>query len=318
MTQVSVRRVMVTGATGFIGSRVVRQLVAEGCEVIALTRPGGSTERVEQLGAAVTIVPGDFHHPAAWERRLNDLRPDALVHLAWHTVPGQYRSHPGNVTDLTASLGLLERAQGWGCSRFVGIGTCLEYDPHSGFLSEDVPLVPTSLYASCKAALYLSASAWAHKRGLSFAWARLFYQFGPGENPRRLIPSVVIALLTGRPLALTSGQQVRDYLHVDDVADAISRLIFSDAQGAFNVGSGRPMRVRDLVNIVESQIGKHGLIRIGELPEPEDEPPFICANNARLRRAVDWQPAQTLEERLSNTISWWANRTSNTDIEGLQ
>lgn len=311
MTDAVALRIMITGATGFIGSRVVRGLLGEGCEVIALVRHTGSTERLQELAEVATIVRGDFHDPSTWERRLGELRPTAVVHLAWHTSPGQYRNDPGNLTDLTSSLRLLERAQNWGCSRFVGVGTCLEYDTRCGYLSESVPLAPTSLYASCKAALYFAASSWARNRGLSFAWARLFYQYGPGEDPRRLIPSVVNALLTGRQIALTSGMQVRDYLHVDDVASAITKLVLGRAQGAFNVGSGRPIRIRDLAKIVERQVGRHDLLRVGDLPDPEDEPPFICANNARLRENVEWEPALSLEQGIADTITWWAKRTSN-------
>jgi nucleoside-diphosphate-sugar epimerase len=211
------------------------------------------------------------------------------------------------LTDLSASLLLLERARAWGCLRFVGVGTCLEYATDRGYLSEDVPLVPLCLYESSKASLYLTSAAWARNTGASLAWARLFYQFGPGEDLRRLVPSVVTALLANRPVAVTTGLQVRDYLHVDDVAAAIAQLAISDATGPFNVGSGRPVRVRDLVSELEHQIGRPGLILYGELPDTDD-PPFICANSRRLRAATGWQPSRTLEAGLAETIAWWTER----------
>jgi len=300
------RRVLVTGAAGFVGSRVVRALAAQGCEVIALVRPNGDRERLAELGAQVGMVEGDFHNPADWEDQLGGLRPTGLVHLAWHAEPGNYRNHPGNLADLTASLRLFELAHAWGCARYVGVGTCLEYATDRGYLSEDVPLAPRCLYASAKASLYLCAAAWARTTGAAFAWARLFYQFGPGEDPRRLVPAVVNALLSNRPVALTAGSQVRDYLHVDDVAAAIAQLAISDATGPFNVGSGRPVRVRDVVDELENQIGRPGLIQYGELADANDDPPFICANTDRLRAATGWQSSRTLEEGLAETIAWWA------------
>jgi nucleoside-diphosphate-sugar epimerase len=291
---------------------VVRALVAQGCEVIALVRPSGSHTRLAELGAQVGIVEGDFHIPTEWEDQLGTPRPTGLVHLAWHAEPGNYRNHPGNLADLTASLRLFERANAWGCARFVGVGTCLEYATDRGYLSEDVPLAPHCLYESAKASLYLSASAWARTTGASFAWVRLFYQHGPGENPRRLVPSVVNALLANRPVALTAGWQVRDYLHVDDVAAAIAQLTISDATGPFNVGSGRPVRVRDVVDELESQIGRAGLIQYGELADARDDPAFICANTGRLRAATGWQPRRTLEAGLADTIAWWAAMSKET------
>ncbi len=258
------------------------------------------------MGIHLDIVEGDFHKPTDWEDTLADLRPTGLVHLAWHAEPGNYRNHPGNLADLTASLRLFERAQAWGCDRFVGVGTCLEYAVDRGYLSEDVPLAPRCLYASAKASLYLAAAAWARATGASFAWARLFYQFGPGEDRRRLVPSVIGALLDNRPVALTAGFQVRDYLHVDDVATAIAQLAVTDASGPFNVGSGRPVRVRDLVEELETQIGRPGLIQYGELPDVHNDPPFICANSDHLRAAIGWQPSRTLEDGLAETIDWWA------------
>jgi nucleoside-diphosphate-sugar epimerase len=261
------------------------------------------------------IVEGDFHHPAAWADQFAELRPTLLVHLAWHAEPGKYRNDPGNLVDLTASLRLFERAQGWGCVRFVGVGTCLEYATDRGYLGEDVPLDPRCLYSASKASLYLSAAAWARNSGASFAWARLFYQFGPGEDLRRLVPSVVTALLDNRPVALTSGFQVRDYLHVDDVAAAIAQLAINDVTGPFNIGSGRPVRVRDLVGELENQIGRRGLIQYGERPDAHEDPPFLCANTERLRAAIAWQPKRTLEEGLAETIAWWAERRTEMNSE---
>ena len=311
-------RILVTGAAGFLGSRVVRQLTAMGCQVIALVRPRGNRERLADIGDTLCIVEGDFHRPAEWANALTDLRPPVLLHLAWHTEPGKYRGHTGNLADLTASLTLVQRAPTWGCIRIVGVGTCLEYDTRPGYLSEEVPLAPRCVYESSKAALYLAASAWARGSGVSFAWARLFYQFGPGEDVRRLVPSVVTALLAGRPVALTSGVQVRDYLHVDDVAAAIAQLALVKGVGPFNVGSGRPVSVRDLVRLVENEAGRTGLVHFGELPDPVDDPPFICATTARVRAATGWEPTRSLEAGIAETVGWWAKRGANSSNEALE
>jgi nucleoside-diphosphate-sugar epimerase len=296
------RRVLLTGAAGFIGARLARALLTHGCTVVALVRPTSNLDRLAGLENALRLVGSDFHDLAAADATIAALRPDVLVHAAWHAEPGAYLTHPGNVSDLAASLALFERAERWGCQRIVGIGTCLEYDSTVGYLHEDTPLRPRSLYASTKAALYLAASAWCRQRGLSFRWARLFYQFGPGEDRRRLVPAVISALLAGEPVSTTRGEQVRDYLHVDDVAGALARVTLGDVEGAVNIGSGRPRTVREIVLTIADMLGRRSLLQLGGRPEPREEPHFLCANTTTLRTQVGWQPELTLEEGLARAI----------------
>lgn len=223
--------VLLTGATGFIGARIARALVNQRCDVVALVRPTSNRRRLAHLGDSIRLAEGDFHAPDDVECVVRGTTPDVLIHAAWRAT-GSYLADPGNIGDLQASLDLFERARVAGCRRIVGLGTCLEYDTRRGWLDESAPLAPASLYASAKAALYLATSAWARELNVSFAWPRLFNQYGPGEDPRRLVPSVAMALLAGRPVQVTRGDQVRDYLYVDDLADAVLTVGLSDLVGA--------------------------------------------------------------------------------------
>lgn len=309
------RRVLVTGAAGFIGARVVRALVARGCKVVAMVRPGSNSVRLEDLRGKVEMCHADFHMRESVAQVLDAMRPDVLIHAAWHAEPGSYLDNPGNVDDLQASLELFNLASAHGCRRVLGIGTCLEYDTEHGYLSEEVELAPRSLYASTKAALYLAASAWATATGVSFAWARLFYQFGPGEDARRLIPSVIQALLLGQSVGTTNGVQVRDYLHVDDVAEALAQLALSAVRGPVNIGSGVPITVRDLVELVERETGRVGLVLYGDLASPSNEPRFLCANASRLQNEVGWRASRTVRQGIAETIAWWESRCPEGTLE---
>lgn len=303
------RRVLVSGAAGFIGSRVVRALSARGYMITALVRPGSSRDRLVGLDTSIEVKEANFHESSAVKKVFESAQPEVMIHAGWHAEPGNYLQHLGNIADLQSSLDLFRIAAQCGCRRIVGIGTCLEYETARGYLSEDAPLDPRSLYASAKAALYFAASAWARGEGVSFAWARLFYQFGPGEDPRRLVPSVVSALRAGRIIATTSGEQIRDYLHVDDVAEALALVAMSETTGPINIGSGQPIRVRDLISLVESQMGRDNLVHYGERPNPANDPQFICANPTRLRKEIGWQPNRTLKDGIADTIHWWKSRT---------
>jgi nucleoside-diphosphate-sugar epimerase len=298
-------RILVTGAAGFIGARLVRQLAERGCDVLALTRPGSAAERLAGQRDRLRIVEADFHDASAVGALLADARPAAIVHLAWHTEPGRYLTDPGNLTDLNASLRLCELASRSGCRRVVGVGTCLEYDSSPGLLREETPLAPRSPYASCKAALFLAGREWARQRDVSFAWARIFYPYGPGEDRRRLVASVATALLAGRQVATTTGEQRRDYIHVDDVGEALASIALGDLEGAVNVGSGSAPPVREIIATIARTLGREELVRYGERPTPPDEPAEIRADPGRLRDELGWRAALPLDQGLGATIEWW-------------
>src|SRR5262249_9106218 len=174
------------------------------------------------LFSDVSIVRGDVCNPDEFVPSLEDIKPDACVHLAWCTAPGRYLTTPENLDLLCGTLRLARKLSEIGCKRFVGVGTCFEYDTDKGLLSEDTPLRPRFPYSGAKAAAYLALR---DSTPMQFAWARLFYLYGPGEHRRRLVPSVIHALLRNEPARCSVGTQVRDFLHVDDVAEALCAIL---------------------------------------------------------------------------------------------
>lgn len=297
--------VLVTGAAGFIGSHVTRLLVDEGVHVDALMRDRVNSWRITDLISRVRVVECDLRDPTALDSYLRTSHPDVCIHLAWYAVPGQYLTSLENVSILSASLRLATRLASAGCRRFVAIGTCYEYDTNLGRLSETSPTRPRHLYASCKLALQQALDQVMELTHMQVAWPRLFFQYGPFEDPRRLVPSVICSLLKNQPAAVTSGNQVRDYLHVRDVASAIWAVARSDLVGPVNIGSGTPVRVRDLVLHIGELLGKPELVRLGARAQNASDPPFICADIGRLLTHTDWRPQYALDEGLRMTTEWW-------------
>ena len=240
-------RVLLTGATGFVGSHVARLLVREGADVFALVREGSDTWRVDDVAPMLHLVQGDLLEAEATRRRLDEVRPELCIHLAWYAEPGEYLASMVNLDMLAASLRLVSGLAEVGCRRFVGAGTCFEYDAAPGYLSEAGPQRPRSLYASCKASLGNVLEHVSNVTSMETAWLRLFYLYGPFEDRRRLVPSVANALLAGREAKATEGRQTRDYMHVEDVAAAVWAVARSSLSGAVNVGSGVPVAIRDIV-----------------------------------------------------------------------
>ncbi|MFZ1058981.1 MAG: NAD-dependent epimerase/dehydratase family protein, partial [Candidatus Rokuibacteriota bacterium] len=247
---------LVTGATGFIGSHVLRILVEEGCDVHGLIRPESDLRRVEALLPRVGVVRADLYDTEAITAHLERLRPDLCVHLAWTTEPGKYLRSLENLKLLEASWKLASRLAEAGCKRLVAAGTCFEYDIDAGYLSEQTPTRPRTLYAAAKVSLALLLEQLQSSTGMEVAWVRLFYQYGPHEDERRLVPSVILSLLQDRPAAVSAGTQVRDFLHVEDVARAISAVARSGLTGPVNVGSGQPVTVREVVATIGALTGR--------------------------------------------------------------
>jgi nucleoside-diphosphate-sugar epimerase len=301
-------KVLVTGATGFIGSQVVRALLAGGGSVRAVARAGASRERLSEVADRIEWAEADLFAGAIPDRAALCSGLDLCVHAAWYAVPGKYLEAPENVECVAGSLALLEALVDAGVPRAVFVGTCFEYDFDHGWLSESTPVKPASLYAACKAATRLVAEQIARARDLSFCWVRPFYQYGPYENPRRLVPYVIDALLRGRVAEVTRGTQVRDYLHVADVGSAIAAAATSDLAGCVNIGSGVPVTVRDVVTTIASILGCEDRVRFGARPDPLADPPFVCADRRRLTTATQWAPRFDLRSGLEDTIAWWRAR----------
>jgi len=300
-------RILVTGAAGFVGASAVRRLVADGHTVGALVRPGSSSRRLEGV-ESITRIECDLADREALGQALRAWKPQACIHLAWYAVPGKYLDAAENLDCLAVSLGLLELLAQAGCRHVVMTGTCAEYDTDVGYLRESGPTRPATLYAATKLSLGVIAAIRAGQLGITLSWARLFYLYGPHEDERRMVPSLIKALLERKPFKASSGRQVRDYLHVDDVASALTGLATAGASGTFNVCSGDPVHVRDMMLTLGRLADQPDLVRFGELPDRDWEPPFICGDSRRLRAATGWAPAFELEAGLRQTLDWWASR----------
>jgi len=295
-------RALVTGGGGFIGAHCVRELLRRGHDVTVLARPEDPLSRLGGVRDRVEIVRGT--REALPQDALRRCKPEACLHLAWYAEPGKYLDAERNIDCLTGSLALLRNLIAQGCQRFVGAGTCFEYEMRDTALRETDPARPATLYAAAKLALCETGQQLARQKGSRFAWGRVFYPYGPEEDPRRAVPGVINALLDERPFPASSGEQVRDYVHVEDVAGGFAALVEAEAQGVFNLCSGAPVSMRALFTALGSQLGKAELIEFGKFPARGWEPPYIVGDNARLR-ALGWTPRHNLASGLAQTIDWW-------------
>jgi nucleoside-diphosphate-sugar epimerase len=296
-------RCLLTGASGFVGARVARALLARGHEVTAVFLPQDRLDRLK--GLSVSLSPCDLQDGTSVEKMLNEKRPEGCIHLAWYAVPGLYLHSEENLNSLSASAALMQRLLAAGCRNIVMAGTCAEYDTEAApLLREDGPTKPATLYAASKLAMCLIGQQLAAKAEARFAWGRIFYPYGPGEDPRRAVPALIRTLLEGKTFDATAGEQVRDYIHVDDIASAFVQLLESKAHGIFNISSAAPLPMRKIFQAVADAMGKPQAIRFGAVPYRGWEPPRISGDNAKLR-ALGWKPRFDLEAGMRDAIAWW-------------
>ena len=295
------RRVLVTGATGCIGRHAVRALLQRGWEVHA-----ASLHQTPSPVRGVTWHRADLLNTTDVASLLRRSEPTHLLHLAWSITPGRWAHSLENFAWVRASLDLYQRFREQGGVRAVSAGSCLEYDWNYGYCSESLtPCVPHTAYGVSKHALQMLTSAFAAGAGFSSAWARIFFLYGPHEHPDRLVASVVRSLLSDEVALCSHGNQTRDYLFAQDVADALVALLESDMTGAVNIASGRPIALRDLVLRIGALLGKTELIELGAIPQAPTDKPLVVADVRRLSQELGWQPRYELDDGLLRTVAWW-------------
>jgi nucleoside-diphosphate-sugar epimerase len=276
-------KILLTGATGFIGSHVARELLNRNHEVHCTVRPTSNRYRINGIEDQVHIWSGDVGGNVDFM----PIEPDIVINMAWHADPANYLTAPENKKCLDVSRRLLKQLK----CRSVFIGTCFEYNTKLGVLHENSETQPLTLYSETKDALRRDV-----EQKENAVWARLFYQYGPHEDIRRFVPSVISRLMSGTVIETSSCKQRRDYLYVEDVASAICNIAESKLVGCVNVGSGNAVSMREIMDTIGSLTGTSDLIKYGVIPD-KDEPQLICADNTKLR-STGWVQKWSLVDGL--------------------
>jgi nucleoside-diphosphate-sugar epimerase len=285
-------KVAVTGGTGFIGSYVINLLIEKGYNVLSVGRNCPSQH------PNLTFIQHDLikDYDYSW---LNKYKPTHLLHLAWYAEHGKYWTSPLNLKWCDATVRLIEAFCTHGGQRIVVAGSCAEYDWSFGSCKEKItPSNPSTLYGIAKDSARRMGTEISRMADVSLAWGRVFFPFGMGENSNRLIPSVIQVFL-GQKVPFSIGtSQWRDILPVEVVADAFVFLLTQQESGIFNICSGKPTQISDIIKQLGFITNQDPNILLSKAIEQSNSPIFLAGDNTTISD-LGWQPQYNIEDSLN-------------------
>jgi len=297
-------KLLVTGGSGFIGHQCIKQLSSLDVELYSLS------SRSLDSSPHCKSYQVDLHDTLEVRSLVRRLKPTHLLHLAWCTTPDLYWTDPSNLLWVQSTLSLFQSFVDVGGIRIVAAGTCAEYQSGNSLCTENVtPTIPATLYGASKYSVNFLLDAWARQCGISYAWGRIFSTYGPRENPARLVPSLILSLLESLPFTCTKPWLIRDYLHSVDVARAFLCLLFTEANGTFNIGSAHPLSLSNLCTLISNIVGKPSLLHLPNTQPNLFQDTAVVACNAKLL-STGWTPFYTLNSGIEHVISWWIRHRS--------
>jgi dTDP-6-deoxy-L-talose 4-dehydrogenase (NAD+) len=269
------KNILLTGATGFLGKQIIKNLCKFNVNIIPVVRSGNEKFLIKNHKIKKIIYSPDIfkENENWWTETCKNI--DTIIHTAWHVKPGDYLESPKNIDCLTGTLNLAKGAVNSSVSRFVGIGTCFEYDLTLGKLFYNTPLKPKTSYGSAKATLFTFLSHWLPKHSVNFAWCRLFYLYGEGENKNRLIPYIRERLDSNKQVELSKGNQIRDYLDIAVAGKIITEVSLGSQVGPINICSGIPITIKQIASNIANIQGKQHLLKFGSRPENPTDPAYV-------------------------------------------
>tara|TARA_X000000368_G_scaffold52768_1_gene37618 strand:+ start:6041 stop:6886 length:846 start_codon:yes stop_codon:yes gene_type:complete len=269
------KRLLLTGGTGFVGNQILKHLSKRDVDIVLVIRKD-SDKTYNNLENIVSIVETEniFSETSSWwTSKCKDI--DIVINAAWYAEPGSYYTSLSNMDCLRGSLNLAEGCIASGVKKFLGIGTCAEYEISNDPIPFNGVLKSHTIYSAAKLATFQMLEQLFHSNDISFAWCRLFYLFGEGEDDRRLVPYIKNQVIKGESAELSSGNQVRDFMDVSTAGKIIADISLSNQSGAINVCSGIPKTVREHAIEIAKDYGREDLLNFGAKEDNPLEPMHV-------------------------------------------
>ena len=298
------RRAFVTGASGFIGAAVVRQLLTCGWQVAVLQRTAVLGERLRAMAGDLQPIVATGGTLAEFANALREWQPAAVFHLGWAGVSSVHRNDAAmQLENVQFACELAGVCVDCGVQHFIGAGSQAEYGPKQVRITESECAAPTTLYGAAKLSACVLTQRICELAGVRHAWLRIFSTYGPGDNPHWLLPSLIRDLLAGQRPSLTACEQTWDYLHVDDAAAAFTAVAASSACGIFNLASGIELQLRQVIELIRDLVDPTAELGFGEVPYRDDQVMRMQVSVDRLAAAAGFSPRVGLIDGLSQLVA---------------
>jgi len=303
------KRVVLTGASGFVGANLARRLIRDGHEVHLLLRPGYQPWRIDGIREAVRIHLLPLRDAVAVNQVIEDIHPDWIFHLAAHGAYSWQNDLQQMIqTNLVGTVNLVQACLRAGFEAFVNTGSSSEYGVKDHPPSEADFLEPNSHYAVTKASATLFCRHTAQEKNVHLPTLRLYSAYGPYEDPNRLIPRLIVLGEQGQLPPMVDPDTVRDFIHVDDVVEAYVLAATHPGQvlgPVYNVGTGIQTSMRQVVEVVRRNMGIAMEPTWGSMPARQWDTRCWVADNRTICRALDWTPRFSFEVGFCQTRAWF-------------
>ncbi len=309
------KKVIITGANGFIGRQCIPYLIEKNYEVHCIYNSSVTDKNITDKNATNKNI--EYHkcnllNNEEQKNLIENIQPTHLLHFAWYTEHGKYWNSNENFKWVCSGMNLLKNFIDNGGKRIVIAGTCAEYDWNYSYYSESTPTNPSSLYGICKNTFHKISDNFLSQKNVSYSWGRIFYPYGDFENSNRLIPYTINSLLLNEQVNCRNENFIRDFLYVKDVASAFVELLDCNIKGSINIASGQPVVLKDLIYNIADILEKRHLIKFTkESLNINKEPNTLLADVGKLKNELKWSQKYSLSEGLSETINWWKNEKHN-------
>lgn len=296
-------KIFITGATGFIGTYVVQELVKQNHQIVCLKRESSNLQHLSHL--AIEWI----NNNTEWQKQVIAFKPDVIFNLAWNGVSANDRTDWNvQISNIELQQQLLNISKECHSKKFIGIGSQAEYGDFECKIKENAPLNPKNAYAASKCASLTILKTFCEINNIEWYWFRVFPIFGPLENERWLIPSLIKNICTQDHMDLTPGEQKLPYLYVGECAKAIiSSITASNKSGIYNISSNNPITLKELVTYIRNKINPKFNLNFGAIPYRYGQSMYMEGDTTLLRQQLYDLDTNNFEVRLNETIQYYLN-----------
>lgn len=297
--------IAITGASGFIGSAVVRLALEQGLRVAAIVNIRSDLYRLEKLEGYVLIKYDTHFNEFNTINQLKNFAPDVFIHSGWTGVNSKLRNDAIQLDNIKITLDSIDLAIQSHAKQWIGIGSHAEYGIYNKRINEDFATNPVTVYGKVKLSTLWAAQAFCQFHNLDFSWIRLFDPFGPYDNSNWFIPYIIKELSNGNSPKLTECKQVWDYLYIDDAIEGILTIAKGHHKGIYNIGSGDPISLKEVITKIKNLMHSHSEPEYGAVPYNPDQVMHLEAGIDKIK-ALGWKPKTSIDDALRATIEYFA------------